>query len=318
MFCSCLVATAISALAQEDSDVLKVTTRLVPIDVLVTDKRGGARVENLREENFEVFDDDRPVSLTHFSYGSNAERPLAVLLIVDVSPYRTKANVPKLRAALEPALRQLRPEDDVAVFDFSRDFEMVQGLTNDRARALAALEKTAERQKQPFESTGKNSNVLSKVLIAAIDQAKEQRPGSRVAFVVISDDVLGIASPQLRTDTENALLAAGASVNGLIKVSGLLANAIRPVVASQIAGYSEQTGGEIVRIKGDDYSDALERIIGDVAGRYSLGFEPIEAHIDGSFHKLTVKLRLSDKGKSGKLLMRYRKGYIAFKGDQPR
>lgn len=315
MFCSCFVVAAISVLAQKDnSEVLQVTTRLVSIDVLVTDKRNGARVENLKQENFEVFDDNLPVSLTHFSYGSNAERPLAVSLIVDVSPYRTKANVPKLRAALEQALRQLRPEDDVAVFDFSRDFEMVQELTNDRASALAALEKTAERQKQPFKSTGKNSDVLSKVLVAAVNHAKERRPKSRVALVVISDDVLGIPSAQLRTDTENALLVAGATVNGLIKVSGLLANAIRPVVASQITRYSEQTGGEIAQVKGDNYSDALEQIIGDVVGRYGLGFEPVEDHIDGRFHKLTVKVKLPNEGKSRKILIRYRKGYVAVKG----
>jgi VWFA-related protein len=307
-----------SALAQQDAEVLRIDTRLVSLEVLVTDKRSGARVDSLKKENFELLDDGRPVSITHFSYGSKAEQPLAISLIVNSSPYRTTAIVPRLRGALEAAMGQLRPEDEVAVFDFSADSEMVQELTRDRDIILSALEKTVERQKHPFKSIGRNADVLSHLLLAAVNHTKERKPKSRIALIVISDDILGRLSPELKTDTENHLLAAGAAVNGLIKITGLLANALRPIVPTrQIAYYSEQTGGEMINVRGDDYSNALEQVIGNVVGRYSLGFEPDKSRLDGQFHKLTVNVKVPDvQGKKQKILIRARKSYFARKEER--
>ena len=215
-------------------------------------------------------------------------------------------------------MRQLRLEDEVAVFDFAADFEMVQELTGDRAKVLSALEKTVERQKHPLKSTGRNADVLSHVLLAAVNHTKERKPKSRIALIVISDDILGTQSSELKTDTENHLLAAGAAVNGLIKVTGVLANALKPMVPTrQIAYYSEQTGGEMINVKGDDYSSALEQVIGNVVGRYSLGFQPDESRLDGQFHRLTVNVKVPDaQGKKQRILTRARRGYFARKDEK--
>src|SRR5215210_5580139 len=53
--------------AQDEDEVVRVTTNLVQIDVTVTD-RDGRQVTDLRPEEFEVFEDGRPQALSNFSY----------------------------------------------------------------------------------------------------------------------------------------------------------------------------------------------------------------------------------------------------------
>jgi len=76
--------------------------------------------------------------------------------------------------------------------------------------------------------------------------------------------------------------------------------------------FSGRTGGETIKVHEEDYGDALERIIGNLAQRYSLGFVPDKTQLDGKPHKLTVRVRPSlAKEKSRKLQTRARQSYVA-------
>ncbi|HEY0170257.1 MAG TPA: VWA domain-containing protein, partial [Pyrinomonadaceae bacterium] len=59
-------------------DVVRITTNLVQLDAVVTDKQG-RQVTDLKADEFEVLVDGKPQALTHFSYVSNvgATRPAA-------------------------------------------------------------------------------------------------------------------------------------------------------------------------------------------------------------------------------------------------
>jgi VWFA-related protein len=321
---ACLCASPVAA-QQDDSDVLSVTSRVVSVEVLVTDRRTGARVDGLRREDFELFDNGRRQELTHFSQGADVNKPLALVLFVDTHG-TTKAVVPRLRAALGRALAQLQPEDQVAVFHYRAGFDMLQGLTRDRALALDALTAAAARQ-ETAKKERRNPGDLAKALVMATRYVREKLPQSRVAFVAISDDITAISRQEVE-ETTKQLLAGGATVSGLIKVSGKFANALKfvghgidaanlsPNRGETIAYYSFKTGGEIVNVSGDDYSEALERVIGNLVGRYSLGFVPEAGGLDGKFHELTVKVKLPPElGKSRKLTLRARQGYLARKDD---
>jgi len=72
-----------SAVAQQNEpETLRVISRLVNVDVLVTNRRTGVRVDNLKEEDFEVLDSGRPVKITRFSRSNTRERPFALVLFV--------------------------------------------------------------------------------------------------------------------------------------------------------------------------------------------------------------------------------------------
>lgn len=331
-----VVALAVSARAQgEEPETVRVTSRLVNVDVLVTDRRTGTRVEGLRREDFKVTDDGRPVEIKHFGQGSDPERPLALLLLVNVRG-TTKATVPRLRAALASALSRLRAEDEVAVLDYWYGHEMVQELTRDRSKVLDALEVVAsrqddERRRRPKGygrgKTGMGED-LAEGLLAAMRHASERMPNARVALVAIDDD---INAPSRKTVNETAdrLLDGGATVSGLIKVSGAFAKGLKAMAGAlgkaryssraheNVAFYSRQTGGEVVNVNDDEFGEALERVVGNLAARYSLGFVPEASRLDGRFHKLKVKVEVPERlGKAVKVEVRVRQGYFARRAEE--
>src|SRR6266566_6224788 len=61
--------TAPSTQDQEEQDVVRITTNLVQVDVVVT--KDGKQVTDLKPEDFELFEDGRPQQITNFSYISN-------------------------------------------------------------------------------------------------------------------------------------------------------------------------------------------------------------------------------------------------------
>ena len=75
-FCFCLV-TAFAANSQTSppdqqkppgqEEVVRVTTNLVQVDAVVTDK-SGKQVTDLRPEDFEIVEDGHPREITNFSY----------------------------------------------------------------------------------------------------------------------------------------------------------------------------------------------------------------------------------------------------------
>jgi hypothetical protein len=66
----------------------------------------------------------------------------------------------------------------------------------------------------------------------------------------------------------------------------------------------------VVNIRGADYSDALERVIKNVAHRYSMGFVPDTTVMDGGFHKLSVTVLIpKTAGSNRSLEIRARRGY---------
>lgn len=313
---------------QNDADVIRITSRVVSVEVLVTDKRTGARVDKLTKDDFELRDNGRRQELTHFSQGADPNRPLALAFIVDVRQWGNAA-IPGLRTTLQRALTQLKPEDKVAVFNFWQGAEMLQGLTTDRALVLAALTASGSRREQLGRKSGGDSGgSMIKALLAATRHLQEKQSKSRMALVVISDDMN--ATPRREVgDTTKQLLEAGVTVSGLVKVSGELARTIKGLgraisaakltyrVSENLAHYSSQTGGQVVDVQGEDYSDALEQVIGNLVGSYSLGFVPDATRLDGKFHKLTLKVKVPPKlGEGRSIVVRARQGYLARKDEK--
>ena len=85
-----------------------------------------------------------------------------------------------------------------------------------------------------------------------------------------------------------------------------------PVVLLPAHSYAWETGGEIADVHGFDYGEALERVIGDLRGRYSLAFVPEADRRDGKVHRLTVSVAVPrKKGKPRQLEVRTRQAYLA-------
>ncbi|HKP71416.1 MAG TPA: hypothetical protein VJT82_00670, partial [Pyrinomonadaceae bacterium] len=74
-----------SARAQDQDEVLKVRTRVVFLDALVTDKKTKSFASGLAPENFEVLADGQPRTVSYFTReGDKNRRPLALALVFDL------------------------------------------------------------------------------------------------------------------------------------------------------------------------------------------------------------------------------------------
>src|SRR5689334_14602199 len=71
-------------LAQEVADTIKIRTRVVFMDALVKDKKSGTPITDLKLENFELFDDGKPRTISYFTREGQARKPLAMVLILDL------------------------------------------------------------------------------------------------------------------------------------------------------------------------------------------------------------------------------------------
>src|SRR5436190_21948758 len=90
----------------DSQDVVKITTNLVQIDVSVT--KGDKVVMDLQPEDFEVFEDGKPQTITNFSYVSNvpdtaAAKPASVAKAKD----QTTAPVPPAKINLNDQRRTI-------------------------------------------------------------------------------------------------------------------------------------------------------------------------------------------------------------------
>jgi VWFA-related protein len=153
----------------QDQDVVRITTKLVQVDVVVVTK-DGKQVTDLKAEDFEISEDGRAQTITNFSYISNipaaaASRPAPVPVSSDptgppVVPAPVSAKevrrtiaivVDDLGTSFESMARvrnqlrkflneQLQPNDLVAIIRTGGEIGALQQFTTDRRVLLAAIE----------------------------------------------------------------------------------------------------------------------------------------------------------------------------------
>ena len=152
----------------EDADVVRITTNLVQVDAVVTDK-GGKVITDLKAEEVQIFEDGKPQKITHFSYNVTTTpgvEPPAKLATVDrnappVPPValkpeqvrRTMAIVVDdlglsfestyyVRRALKKFVdEQMQPGDLVAIIRTSGGMGALQQFTSDKRQLYAAIER---------------------------------------------------------------------------------------------------------------------------------------------------------------------------------
>jgi VWFA-related protein len=115
---ACVILLFVSTIsAQEVADTIKVRTRVVFLDALVKEKKTGTPISDLTPENFEVFDDGQPRTISYFSREGQARKPLALVLILDLRDDGAGRFLKReeVRQAMVDELAKLPPGDEVAI-----------------------------------------------------------------------------------------------------------------------------------------------------------------------------------------------------------
>jgi len=148
------------ALAQEVADKIRVRTRVVFMDALVKDKKTGAPISDLKPENFELFDDGKPRTISYFTRDGQARKPLAMVIILDCREDGAGRFLkrPEILKAMTDELAKLPPGDEVGIMamNIGEDEKRVwlTTFTNDPVKIAAALARVPAFVEHPDNAPG--------------------------------------------------------------------------------------------------------------------------------------------------------------------
>ena len=292
--CSRLIAAAtvaflfagdVPGIAQVPHPTFRTGVSRVTLNVVVKDGRGRPITDLLRQD-FQVFDQGRPVQLDDFRAG---EEPVSIALLIDTSgSMRIGNRLATAGQAAEMLLAQFRPADEAALFTFDRNLNEIVPFSNDRALLRRGFERVS-----PFGSTALHDAVADVARVVAV------RPASRRAVVAITDGfdnssdlsagaASGVAS---RSDVPVYVLAVASSARSI----DAREMAYEPVEGGGVARLDELTGptggASFAAEKPAETSLAARHILSDLRTGYVLAFTP---HEMPGWHALTVRVARKD------------------------
>ena len=275
----------------DESDIVRVTSNLVPIPASVVDA-GGNAITGLKLEDFELRVDGhvRPISEM-----TRADTSVKLVMLFDNSGSISLSRDFEKQAAKRFFRRVLRPSDEAAIYSIESDGYLAQPLTKD----LGKLEYTIERFGQPAGSTSLFDSI--------IDAAAYLRPYHGRRILVIVSDGIETTSRNDFAATLKQVLADDCQI--FVVQTGLYDDAnLRALAAErrmeQLAG---QTGGAVYIPRSTrELESAFQNIAADLAQQYVLSYYPGSERRDGSFHVIDLRIKARKD-----VRVRARKGYYS-------
>lgn len=274
---------------------ISVDVKLVNVFATVIDANG-APARTLTKENFSLLEDDVPQTISVFSRES--QLPLSIVMAVDASLSTKKDLKLELTSARRFAHEILRPQDSLALYQFSEVVEELVPFTADLKRIDAGIERVHVR----------SATAMYDAIYLGAD-ALYKRQGRKV-MIIITDggDTMSSTSYQ---EALRAAQQAEATVYSVIVVP-IEASAGRDLGGEHaLIQLSHDTGGNYF------YADTLPRldqafrqISEELRTQYLLAYYPVRRIANSDFRRITVQLK--GAGSDG-LKARHRTGYFTSK-----
>jgi VWFA-related protein len=206
-----------SKTSADDDDVIKVTSNLVSLDVIVKDKKGKA-ITDLKPEDFTVSENGVPQKIEFFdatlTSGSGAGQPTnasgstepkpsisnglprnIIALVLDGQSTEL-ANLKHVRDGITKYIRErISDNDSVALFAISGDLQLLQPFTQDKAKLISAVENaygssTVSKTSERASISESIATVRDQLASAPTGPAATAAGGSALAQVMIWRRVL--------------------------------------------------------------------------------------------------------------------------------
>ncbi len=289
--------------AQQPADpVIKVDVDLVNVLASVRDKRG-AFIKDLDKSAFSVFEDGKQQEIRYFSREANL--PLTIGLLVDVSGSQQNLIEVEKRAASAFFRQVLRPKDQAFVMSFGMEAELLQDMTGSANLLDKGL--NSLRLSVPvggvFTPGTTNAPVRGTILFDAVYlAAAEQLKGEagRKVIVIVSDGV----DHGSRIKIQGAVEAAQKS--DVIVYSIYYTDPRYGGSDGDLKKMSSETGGRVFEV---NRSRSLQQIFAEIdeemRSQYAIGYAPPNPQRDGGFRKVEIRTGNKDHKVAA------RKGYYA-------
>ena len=287
-----VAVTTLSPIAQQppptQGPTFKSGTQVVSLFVTVQDAQKRL-VPGLTQDDFEVFDNDKPKPITYFD---NSVHPITCVTMLDTSGSMT-LTINLLRQAAEQFVIRLLPDDKARVGAFNDKIQFAGRFTNNRDELVGAIK----------DLDYGNGTRLWDAVGASLDELKGIE-GRRVVLVFTDGDdtesKIGLGTVVDRARAEEVMVYA-------IGLESNYFNGQRMVRSKPDRGLrriADETGGGYFELeKTADLAPTFTHVAYELHSQYVIGFTPTQ--LDGRVHKLTVKM------KQPGLTARARRSYVA-------
>jgi Ca-activated chloride channel family protein len=278
-----------------DSGPVKIPTDLVTLTLTVTDIYG-RYVSGLSKNAFTIIDNGLEQEVSFFS---DADAPVSLGILFDVSDSMSGTKIGKARKALERFINTSHPSDEYFLIAFNNRAQLLLDRTRDGEAVLQKLTLV-----QP-----KNNTALYDACYLGIERVT-RGTHQKKALLIISDG------------QDNASRYNFGEVRRLMKESDVVTYAVG-IMDGRDAGSSEGMQGqafldELTSVTGGksfypqtdvEMDEIFERIALELRHQYSIGYTPKDFEPNGKWHKVKVKVK-PPRGLP-RLTVRHREGYYA-------
>ena len=278
-----------------DGGPLKIKTDLVTLTLTVTDPFG-RYVSGLSKGAFTIQDNSQEQEITFFS---DADAPVSVGILFDVSGSMSGDKVRKARKALERFITTSHPSDEYFLIAFNNRAQLLMDRTRDSEALLRKLTLV----------NPKNNTALYDAVYLGIERVTRGTHQKR-AMLVISDG------------QDNASRYNFGEVRRLMKESDVVTYSVGIMDrgdSSSANGMQGQafldelsavSGGKAFYPQTDvEMDEIFERIALELRHQYSIGYTPKDFQPDGKWRK--VKTKIKPPRGLPRLTVRGREGYYA-------
>lgn len=278
-------ANPVFTLHQNVQEVLLYCTVLDRKSNLVTD---------LDRSAFQVFEDKKPATITHFTH---KDVPVSLALVLDDSG-SMKAKRSAVQAAAVDLIKASNPEDETAVTNFADTAYLDQDFTNDLPRLQAALGQS---------KTVSGGTALFDTVIGAANHLAKDAHHSKQVIIVVTDGRDNASS----TDLPAAIRRVQTADGPVIYTIGLLYDVPGPDARRahhDLQALSDETGGIAFFPASVNEVDAIAaEVARDIRNQYTIAYRPPSNPPGEAYRTIVVK---ASSPARGNLLVRTRKGYV--------
>jgi VWFA-related protein len=276
---------------------IKVTVNLVVLHTSVLDK-DGKFVDNLKQENFRVFEDKGEQKLSIFR---NEDVPVSMGLVIDNSG-SMKEKRARVNEAAITLVQASNPQDEAFVVNFNDDFFL--DLDKDFTNSIPELKEALER----IDARG--STALYDAIIGSLDHLKKASKDKRVLLVVTDGDDNTSRNSLEKTLKEIQKTSTVIYTIGLLGKESSEEKREAKKAKKALQAIATASGGlAFFPANVAEVHAICEQVAHDIRHQYTLAYYPSNAAQDGTFRTVRVDV-IPPRGR-GKLMARTRNGYYA-------
>jgi Ca-activated chloride channel homolog len=288
------------------ADIIKIDSRLVNLNVRVTDS-AGKLIPNLSPADFQIFENNIEQQVVRFEPVTS---PVSVVLLLDASG-STKEHWKIIKKAAKKFIETLSPNTPIAVAAFTRRFMVICDFSCDRQTLKERIDKTKNLSSGTafYDATWSTLNLFKEVkeqrkaivmMTDGVDNSlsdeeyEPKHPFDEV-FARISQDEITIYP--IYFDTEYQVT---------VRMHGSDTHESYVTAREQLKRIADETGGTMFKAdRAEDLDGVYQRVASELQTLYSVSYNPADKNYDGSWRNVGVKV------KQGAAMARTKRGFYA-------